>query len=240
MLRDPMAVKIADSIDYPFETYFGSPDQIHVLRALRFDEQIKWFLQRFPGGTVVALGDGLETQFSRVDNGQVRWLAVDLPEAIEVRRRFLPDSDRHRNLACSALDFRWMDEADLSRGIIITAQGLLMYFEPDDVRRLIATCASRFPGGAMLFDVIPRWFSKNTLLGYQKTRAYRTPPMPWGLDVNELDGIRSFHENITDLKEIDIGRGRGYVYGYKLPILKRLPRLGSRRTSFVLLRFGNP
>jgi hypothetical protein len=88
--------------------------------------------------------------------------------------------------------------------------------------------------------VIPRWFSENTLLGYQKTRAYRTPRMPWGLDVNELHSIRSFHGNIIDLKEIDMGRGRGYVYRYKLPILKRLPKLGSKRTSFVLLSFGNP
>ena len=61
---------------------------------------------------VVGLGEGLETQFSRVDNGRVRWLSVDVEEAIEIRKQFLPDTDRHRNLACSALDFRWMDEVE--------------------------------------------------------------------------------------------------------------------------------
>jgi len=71
-----------------------------------------------------------------VDNGRIRWLAVDLPESIAVRSRWLPDSDRHTNLACSALDFRWMDHVDPSRGVFITAAGLLMYFERKDVERL--------------------------------------------------------------------------------------------------------
>lgn len=46
-------------------------------------------MQRHPAGTVVALGEGLETQFWRVDNGAVRWVGVDLSEAEALRRRFL-------------------------------------------------------------------------------------------------------------------------------------------------------
>jgi O-methyltransferase involved in polyketide biosynthesis len=51
------------------------------------------FLAANPDGTVVALGEGLETQFWRVDNGRVRWLTVDLPETIAAasRRRKLGD-----------------------------------------------------------------------------------------------------------------------------------------------------
>ena len=40
-----------------------------------------------PAGTVVALGEGLETQFWRPDNGRVRWLSVDLPAADRSDRR---------------------------------------------------------------------------------------------------------------------------------------------------------
>ena len=38
------------------------------------------FLAANPDGTVVALGEGLETGFWRVDNGSVNWLTVELPE----------------------------------------------------------------------------------------------------------------------------------------------------------------
>ncbi len=238
LLPDSLALKLADSIDYPFEKNFGAPDEAHVLRALRFDDQVRLYLKEFPDATVVALGEGLETQFWRVDNGRVKWLVVDLPETVEIRRKLLPECARYRCLTCSALDYRWMDQVDPSHGVFVTAQGLLMYFAPGEVRKLIATCAARFPGGRLLFDVIPRWFSESTLRGYQKTHTYKTPRMPFGMDVNEIPGIRSFHENIADVREIDAGRGRSFHFRYKIPIMKCLPIIKNRRTSFVLVSFG--
>jgi O-methyltransferase involved in polyketide biosynthesis len=77
-----------------------------------------------------------------VYNGRIRWLRVDLPETVEVRRRLLPESARQRTLACSALDERWMEEVDTSRGVLVTAQGLLMYLRPSEVHKLSATCAA--------------------------------------------------------------------------------------------------
>ena len=96
LLEDPRAIELVDAIDFPFER-FGEPTmaQWHALRVLTFDAAIRRFLAAHPGGTVVALGEGLETGFWRVDDGRVRWLTVDLHETVEVRRRMLPD-DRAR------------------------------------------------------------------------------------------------------------------------------------------------
>ena len=44
-----------------------------------------------PDATVVALGEGFETQFWRVDDGRLRWLSLDLHEVVAVRRVVLPD-----------------------------------------------------------------------------------------------------------------------------------------------------
>lgn len=92
-LRDPKAVELLRQIDFPFEERFGSGEafsQWQALRALCFDRAVERFLTRSPDGTVAALGEGLETQFWRVDNGRVRWLTVDLPEVVELRQRLLP------------------------------------------------------------------------------------------------------------------------------------------------------
>ncbi|MGH3390243.1 MAG: class I SAM-dependent methyltransferase, partial [Actinomadura sp.] len=113
VIDDPKAVELVDAIDYPFAAFTASPvlSQWQALRARCFDEAVRRFLATHPDGTVVALGEGLETQFWRVDNGRVRWLTVDLPEIAAVRERLLPaDSPRQRILARSALDERWMDE----------------------------------------------------------------------------------------------------------------------------------
>ncbi|WP_188280719.1 class I SAM-dependent methyltransferase [Streptomyces sp. CBMA29] len=158
LLDDPLAVELVDRIDYPFERFGGSGmAQWHALRVRCLDDEVRRFVAEHPDGTVVALGEGLETQFWRVDNGRVRWLTVDLPETVEVRDVLLPDDPpRRRSLARSALDLGWMDEVDDSEGVLVTAQGLLMYLPPSDVKRLIAACAERFPGGWMLFDALPR------------------------------------------------------------------------------------
>jgi O-methyltransferase involved in polyketide biosynthesis len=148
VLQDPKAIELVERIGYPFEQRFGAGGlgQWQALRARCFDREVQRFLARHPDGTVVALGEGLETQFWRLDNGRVRWLTVDLPQTIALRERLLPRSPRRRSLACSALDERWMDELDASRGLLVTAQGLLMYLERADVHGLIAACAQRLPG----------------------------------------------------------------------------------------------
>ena len=240
-LQDAKAIEIFDSIDYPFSRHFGRPNEAHALRALRFDDEARRFMRDHPDGTIVGLGEGLETGFWRVDNGRIRWLAVDLPESIAVRTRWLPDTDRHRNLACSALDFRWMDHVDSSRGVFIQAEGLLMYLEPRDVERLLSACAERFPGGVMMFDVIPKWLSQRTLSGWKLTPHYQTPRMPWGIDVNEQQDLKRIHPNIVDVREVDIGRGQGFLFGVLIPTLGLLPlpgALANKRPAFIVIRFG--
>ena len=71
-------------------------------------------LQLHPDGCIVSLGEGLETQGRRVDNGRMRWLSVDLPDAIRLRERFLPSIERFRHLSLSALDPAWMEAVDPS------------------------------------------------------------------------------------------------------------------------------
>jgi O-methyltransferase involved in polyketide biosynthesis len=249
VLRDPLAVDLLDRIDYPFERNFGwgqlGQAQGQGLRVLTFDREIRRFLSDHPGCTVVALGEGLETQFWRVDDGRVRWLSVDLPEAVELRRSLLPASPRLRELACSALDECWMDEVDVSNGVLVTAQGLFMYLQPPEVHRIIAACARRFAGGSMLFDGVSRWVSARTVRGQNLTRHYQIPQMPWGLDADERRAIRSVHPNVREVRELRLPRGRGLGYGYLLPLANRVPVARSRVSalfplSIMSLRFGSP
>ena len=150
VLPDPEAVDLLDRIDYPFAERFGPAGgitgQVQALRVRCFDREVTDFLIRCPRGTVVCLGEGLETQYWRVDNGRAQWLSVDLPEAVALREKLLPPGPRQRLLPCSATDPAWMDEVDPEHGVLITAQGLLMYLAPEDVHGLLGACAARFGG----------------------------------------------------------------------------------------------
>jgi O-methyltransferase involved in polyketide biosynthesis len=238
VLSDPIAVDLVDSIDYPFAERFGADVSVRAqwqaLRVRRFDDEIRAFLRRCPDGMVVALGEGLETQFWRVDNGSVRWLGVDLPEVVELRHQLLPAAPRQRSVACSVLDDRWLAEVDASRGLLITTQGLLMYLDPADVHGLIARCAERFPGATMLFDAVRRWFSARTMRGEMTARGYTAPPMPWGIDAREIAAIRRAHPNIADVRVLRLPRGRGRLFGYVVPALSVTPVLRNLSPIWIM------
>lgn len=240
VIQDPRAVELVESIDYPFEERFGTPwmGQWQALRARCFDREIIRFLSTQPEAVVVALGEGLETQFWRVDNGRCRWLTVDLPEVVDLRRRLLPASKRQRLFACSVLDTRWMDEVDASRGVMFTAQGLLMYLQPPEVRRLIAGCAERFSGGRLVFDTMPRWFTARTRSGAMKTAGgFQAPPMPWGMDAKERAKIARIDPNIIEVRDLKLPRGRGF-FGRLAPWANLIPVVRAKRPSILRLRFG--
>ena len=223
VLADPIGVELADRLAPRLERRFGVAHpllaQAQALRALRFDQEVLRFVEFNPDGTVVALGEGLETQFWRVDNGRVQWLSVDLEEGVEARAASLPSSERLRSAAGSALDERWIDEVDQTRGVLITAQGLLMYFQPDQARGLVAGCARRLPGAWMVFDVVEPWFSQRTVSGLRNTAGYRAPPMPWGVDARECVRLADLPA-VASLERLRFPRGRGPFFGVAAPIAR--------------------
>jgi O-methyltransferase involved in polyketide biosynthesis len=211
VLDDPDSVTIHEAIDYDFAGHFGVPAGSLAARAAEIDRQLRAWLDLHPDGLIVSLGEGLETQVRRVDNGRMRWLSVDLPDAMRMRERFLRPTDRFWHIAVSALDPAWMDEVDPSSGVFVVAQGLLMYFEPDVVRRLLVGIADRFPGAEIVFDAVPRWFSRLTLQGLYQTPGYRLPLMPWGIDRDELQPtLRGWDRRLGAVTILEYSAPRGF------------------------------
>src|SRR5215475_1019157 len=126
-LKDPLALEVVGRLEYDFGDV-SRGTRWHAVRVATFDAAARRFLRRYPDGSVVALGEGLETQFWRVDNGRVRWLSVDLPAVLDLRRQVLPEDPRLAAYAGSALDPGWLDQVDPVRPVLVTAQGLLPYF----------------------------------------------------------------------------------------------------------------
>lgn len=241
IIDDPTAVALADSIDFDFAK-FGTTRQDIAVRALAFDTEALRFLRRHPTGTVVALAEGMQTSFWRlsesVEDPQFRWLTVDLPPIIEIRERLLPAEQRVSVCAQSALDYSWMDQVDPGDGVFITAEGLLMYLQPEESLGLIAECARRFPGGRMIFDLPPAGVGWLVRHGIRTSLRYRAPAMPFTLSaaqaaklVDTVPGVRAVHD-------LQLPRGRGLLFNTLLPAAYRLRALANVRPSLTLLEFG--
>ncbi len=242
VIDDPMAVALVDSIHFDFAK-FGTPHQGIALRARAFDIQTQFFLAQHPAATVVALAEGLQTSFWRLDaaipDGQFRWLTVDLPPIVDVRTRLLPPSPRVSVCAQSALDYSWMDTVDPSGGVLITAEGLLMYLQSEQALGLIAECAKRFPGGQMLFDLPPAWFSKVSRYGGLRTsRRYKVPPMPFSLSAARAADLANTVPGIRAVRDMPLPRGRGMLFNAATSFVYRTRLFDTLRPSMTLLEFG--
>jgi O-methyltransferase involved in polyketide biosynthesis len=243
VIDDPMAIALVDSIHFDFAKFRTSHHQGIALRARAFDIQTQSFLAQHPSATVVALAEGLQTSFWRLDaatpDGQFRWLTVDLPPIIDVRTRLLPPSPRVSVCAQSALDYSWMDSVDPSAGVIITAEGLLMYLQPEQALGLITECAKRFPGGQMLFDLPPAWFSKLSRYGGLRTSSrYRVPPMPFSLSAAQAADLTNTVPGVRAVRDMQLPVGRGMLFNAATSFVYRTRLFDPLRPCMTLLEFG--
>jgi O-methyltransferase involved in polyketide biosynthesis len=241
LIDDPMAIRLMDSIDYDFSKFGRVSRQDIALRALAFDNNARRYVAAHPRAIVVALAEGLQTSFWRLDEmdfgHEFRWLTVDLPPIIELRRRLLPRSPRISVRAQSALDFSWMDAVDPAQGVFVTAEGLLMYLQPDQAMGLIEECARRFGGGQLMFDLPPPWMPALTRHGFRTSLRYRVPPMPFSLSVAEIADLLKTIPGIRAVHDTPLPRGRGPVFDLLMWTLQRLPLFDPVRPAFTLLEF---
>ncbi|OCB36320.1 methyltransferase [Mycobacterium malmoense] len=242
IIDDPMAVGLVQALDFDLEK-FGRRGQEMALRSLAVDRCAIDYLAAHPRATVVALAEGLQTSFWRLDralpDAQFRWLSVDLPPVVDLRRRLLPQSPRITDLAQSALDYSWIDQVDAGDGVFVTAEGLLMYLQPDQALGLIAECAKRFPGGQMFFDLPPTIVKKVARRGLRSSKRYRVPPMPFSLSVRQLAKLADTVPGIRAVHDVPMPAGRGLFFGTLYPAFWRFPPVKPYRGVFALLEFGS-
>ena len=245
IISDPMAIALRDGLATNFAVdyeKYGRRGQEMALRSLAVDGCTIEYLRSHPKATIVALAEGFQTSFWRLDNAvpdaQFSWISVDLPPVIQLRDRLLPPSPRITNLSQSALDYSWMDRVDTEHGVFITAEGLLMYLQPDEAMDLIRQCAKRFPGGRMFFDLPPTIVKKIAPKGIRATRHYRVPPMPFSLSINQLRDLVGKIPGLTAVHDVQIPPGRGFLFGKAFPAIWRFGPAKPFRGVYALLDFG--
>jgi len=239
ILRDDHAVRMVGQIDYDF-AQFGDGRITHPIRAKVFDDWARSFLVRSPDATVVNLGAGLSTMHTRIDNGTAQFVDIDLPEAIAVRRQFVEETHRHRIMASSVLNPAWMNVMDTNHPTFIIAAGLLMYLEPNEVRRLVRTLAERFSKAEIAFDVVSTWMARRSREKKIQTGDYTFPPMPWGLDFHHVAELETWHARIEVAERRDYTQGFRWRWG-AIGGLALIPPLRNRYMgTLIRLRFRTP
>ncbi len=220
LLQDPYAVNILKKSVWgeSSKNKVASSSQIGVvIRTKIFDRIVKTFLSNRPEGIIVALGCGLDARHERLKLPCSCWYDLDVPESIEIRKRFFQEKERYKMIAKSMLDYSWMEEIPKDKPILIITEGVFMYFSETELKPLLSEIFRVFPHAEMVFDAIPPFLAKRTQF-HSEVRKYNAP-FRWGLDKAE------------DLKlwdnRIEIIRSDYYFdyYPNRWPLSMRLIRL---------------
>lgn len=114
------------------------------------------FFERHPQATGIALGAGLSHYHQWLDNGSNRWIDIDRAAVVRLRERWLPSvPPRRLNLIADLAQPDWWRRAGLTPDrsgapLLLLAEGVLMYLEPEQVRRLLWLIGEHAPAGSLL------------------------------------------------------------------------------------------
>lgn len=133
----------------------GTGRLVLILKSREFDRFTQDFLGRHPGAVVVHIGCGLDTRFERVDNGQVEWYDLDLPEVIDLRRELIgSEAGRYHLLSGSVLEDAWLEAVEAHRQcpFLFLAEGVFMNFTEAQVKSVVLRLKEHFPTAELAFD----------------------------------------------------------------------------------------
>ncbi|PIE52028.1 methyltransferase [Candidatus Fermentibacteria bacterium] len=236
LIKDPKACGILRSLDYDFNRFKGSRfSQLGVsIRTMILDRMTSEFLTGKDSSIVVNLGAGLDTRCDRFSGENVHWIDVDLPQVIRLRRQFFTENSGYTMLEGSAFQTGWMDFIDSvrdGRPLLIIAEGLLMYFEEEKVRKLIHRIAGRFPDSQMLLEILASFMVGKA--GIHDALKH-TDSMNQFLWAEEDSGrIAAWHDSIEILEEdsyTDHCRARWGIPG----LIMSLPGLKNKMNNRII------
>jgi methyltransferase (TIGR00027 family) len=187
--RDTKAKELISRIDYDFSRFDKWKRLLNytVARTTIFDTVVTSFIASHPDAVIVNIGAGLDTRFFRVDNGQILWYDLDLPNVIELRKQFFEETERNRFLSASITDEHWVDAIqEKNRPVLFIAEGMLMYLDEVAVKQFFGLVTKYFPTAELVFEVVGPLF-----ITFKHPMVYTTdskPSLKWGIwNVKELE-----------------------------------------------------
>jgi O-methyltransferase involved in polyketide biosynthesis len=115
-----------------------------------------------------------------------RYIELDLPEMIHLKREIFKDQLSYELIGCSIFDTRWIDRVTASgnTNFLLLAEGLFMYLPAQDATRLLQEISHRFECSQFALDMAPEKYTRGIwkwMIGLESR--------VWGLDVALTFGI---------------------------------------------------
>ncbi len=122
------------------------------MRSAIYDEWLEQELNNNPNVVVLHIGCGMDSRVERVSVHSKQWYDIDFHTVIEERRKYYTESDYYHMLGMDMKKATWKDYIEANQDAIIVLEGVSMYFEPEEFRKLLSSLAQHFKSVKILMD----------------------------------------------------------------------------------------
>lgn len=136
---------------------------LHIaLRARKYDQLCREFLEEFPDGLIVSLGCGFDTRFWRLGGGALKYLELDLPGVIRTKQEVLKDRITYDLLEDSVLEEQWVAKVAKVQAerVLFVAEGLFMYLPKDKAIQTLTRLADTFTSSRLVMEVVAEKYTQ--------------------------------------------------------------------------------
>lgn len=240
-LIDNKAVEIMDKVDYDFSTIHETQAMSQhgwVARSLHTDKLAKEFIKKHPKATIVNLGCGLDTTFSRIDNGEITFYELDFSDVIELRKHFYEDSDRHISIASSFHDTdKWFDKINVVDGLLFLAGGVFVYSTEEQMKKFFIATTDYFKNCEFYFDAMSPLglkIGKKMVLKKGGMDFFKDSE---GWALKPVKSIEKWDERIKVISSIPMNKGMNKRIPFKMKLMSAISTI-LNVAPMVHLRIG--
>lgn len=193
---------------YPTDT----PTAINILwRTCKIKAMARQFFECHPSALGINLGAGLTDYFQWLDNGRNRWLDVDMPPVVALRRQWLTaDHRRHTTRTDNLQTPGWWQRLQLQQHrtpLLLVCEGVLMYLQADEIAAFFREIGEQAPAGTELVcDFISPWGIGQTIAANR--HAEEGTAFTWG--TRHAQDLAGLHPRLQLVAEYSVAEAYGW------------------------------
>jgi methyltransferase (TIGR00027 family) len=176
------------------------------LRARKYDDYTRRFLEDNKNGMVVSLGCGFDTRYWRIPGEPRKYIEVDLPEVIEIKKKVLGDTVPYEMKGFSVLEESMIEYlASMQKEhVLFIAEGLFMYLPKYGVINLFKRLSETFTKSEIVFEVVNEKYTKGLrkkLVVSKMSNLGTGAGSSFDFGVHNAKDIETFGKNIKVVEE---------------------------------------
>ena len=231
-IYDSKAIEIVSQLEYDFSKADkdGTMSSGVIARTIVLDKMVSEFLGKFPNTIVVNIACGMDTRCYRMQGKFSRWYNIDLPETINIRKRFLEESGPIYQIGKSAMDASYTSEIEYKgEPVLVIIEGLTMYLSETEVKQIFDIIYKKFQKVTVFVETMSPFVVHHvTEKSIEKSQAKFT----WG--VKNGSELQKLIPQFINKKEVSLVEGMK-VFAPSYKVLGKIPFIRNISNKIIVM-----